>query len=97
MSVVMSPKGLKAPPALAATTMMMQDTATKRGCPTPTASTTAAMMSAVVRLSATAEMKKPSRPVSQKIPRSDKARDAEQHKTETHHHPKETRNNQHQL
>ena len=60
----MSPNGLNAPPAFAATTMLMQASVTKRGAPAPTAMTTAPMTSAVVRLSATGEMKKASTPVS---------------------------------
>ena len=66
ISVVMSPKGEKAPPALAATTMLMQPSATKRCDCEPTAITTAPMMSAVVRLSSTAESGKASAPVIQK-------------------------------
>jgi hypothetical protein len=65
ISVVMSPKGLKAPPALAATTILMQPSTTKRGLSAPTAITTAHISSAVVRLSATGEMKKARKPVIQ--------------------------------
>jgi hypothetical protein len=61
----MSPNGLNAPPALAATTIFMQDSATKRGAPAPTAMTTAHMTRLVVRLSATGEMKNASAPVIQ--------------------------------
>ena len=67
----MSPNGLKAPPALAATTMLMQDRATNLGWPVPTAVTTAAMTRAVVRLSATGEITKARRPVIQKTVRSE--------------------------
>ena len=63
--VVMSPNGLKAPPALAAMTMLMQPRATKRGLSAPTAITTAHINNAVVRLSATGEMKKARKPVIQ--------------------------------
>jgi hypothetical protein len=65
--VVMSPKGEKAPPALAAMTMLMHETTMKAGLLAPTAITTAPISRAVVRLSATGEMKKASRPVIQKI------------------------------
>ena len=61
----MSPKGLNAPPALAATTTLMQARATKRGLWEPTASTTAPISSAVVRLSAMGEMQKARKPVTQ--------------------------------
>ncbi|MNJ64413.1 hypothetical protein D3C77_603610 [compost metagenome] len=63
--VVMSPKGLKAPPALAATTMLMQARLMKRRSPLATLSTTVHIRSAVVRLSTTGEMKKARNPVSQ--------------------------------
>ena len=56
IKVVMSPNGLNAPPAFAATTMLMQESATKRGASRPSAIATAHMTSAVVRLSATGEM-----------------------------------------
>ena len=69
MSVVMSPNGLKAPPALAATTMLIQAAAMKRLCPGPAAMATAPMTSAVVRLSAMGERKKAKRPVHQKMAR----------------------------
>ena len=65
MSVVMSPKGENTPPALAATTMLIMATVTKRGCPAPTLSATVPMTSAVVRLSATGEMQNASAPVIQ--------------------------------
>ena len=68
----MSPKGLKAPPALAATTMLMQATVMNLGLPAPTAMTTAPMIRAVVRLSASGEMKNASSPVSQNRLRSEK-------------------------
>jgi Na+/H+ antiporter NhaD/arsenite permease-like protein len=64
-AVVMSPNGLKAPPALAATTILMQAMPTNLGLSAPTASTTAHISSAVVRLSATGEMKKARKPVIQ--------------------------------
>ena len=76
--VVMSPKGEKAPPALAATTMLMQARTTKRRFPAPTAMTTAPISRAVVRLSATGEMKKASRPVSQKMVRRENPRETSQ-------------------
>ena len=65
ISVVMSPNGENAPPALAATTIETQPKATKRGDWEPTAMTTAPMMSAVVRLSRTAESGKAMAPVIQ--------------------------------
>jgi hypothetical protein len=63
--VVMSPNGLNAPPALAATTMLTQDSATKPGISRPSAMTTAHITSAVVRLSAKGEITKASPPVAQ--------------------------------
>ena len=51
ISVVMLPKGEKAPPALAATTMDTQPMATNFGAFRPMDSTTAPMTSAVVRVS----------------------------------------------
>ena len=74
MSVVMSPNGLKAPPALAATTTLMQATTTNFGRSRPTASATAPMIRAVVRLSAIGEMTNASPPVIQKIARRLKPR-----------------------
>ena len=65
IKVVISPKGLKAPPALAPTTILIQEIETKAGCPLPTARTTAHIINAVVRLSAMGEMKKAKIPVSQ--------------------------------
>ena len=56
ISVVMSPNGLNAPPAFAATTMLMQATETNFGFFSPIAITTAPITSAVVKLSATGEM-----------------------------------------
>ncbi len=53
----MSPKGENAPPALAATTMLMQEMTMNLGDFAPMASTTAPMISAVVRLSRTLERK----------------------------------------
>src|SRR5690349_15576361 len=58
INVVMSPNALQAPPALAATTRLINESVAKRACPPPTASTTADITSAVVRLSSTGEMKK---------------------------------------
>ncbi|MNY32294.1 hypothetical protein D3C86_1665010 [compost metagenome] len=78
MRVVMSPKGLKAPPALAATTTLMQATATNLGLPAPTAITTAPISRAVVRLSAMGEMQKARAPVTQNRPRSEKPRPTSQ-------------------
>ena len=63
--VVMSPNGLKAPPALAATTILMQPRATNFGLSEPTANTTAPINSAVVKLSAIGERKKANTPVIQ--------------------------------
>ncbi len=57
IKVVMSPKGEKAPPALAATTIETQLTATKAGEARPTANTTAPKTKAVVKLSRTPERK----------------------------------------
>ena len=62
----MSPKGLKAPPALAAQTTLTMPIATNRRLSAPTAITTAPMTSAVVRLSATADRKNAMVPVTQK-------------------------------
>ena len=62
----MSPKGLKAPPAFAATTILTQAMPIKRGLPRPTASTTAHITSAVVRLSMIGDRKKLMTPVIQK-------------------------------
>jgi hypothetical protein len=70
--VVMSPKGLKDPPAFAATTMLMHARVTKRVLSPPTAMTTAHIKSAVVRLSATGEMQNASPPVIQKSARRPK-------------------------
>ncbi len=63
--VVMSPKGLNAPPALAATTMLMQASETNLGLSRPTASTTAHITSAVVRLSMIGDRQNASTPVVQ--------------------------------
>ena len=65
ISVVMSPNGLNAPPAFAATTMLMKAIATKRGLPPPTAITTAPMTSAVVRLSRHRREEEREQPVTQ--------------------------------
>ena len=67
IKVVMSPNGLKAPPAFAAITIFMQPIATKAVFFLATAITTAAMTRAVVRLSATGEMKNANNPVIQNI------------------------------
>ena len=74
----MSPKGLNAPPALAATTIFTQPIETKVILPAPTVITTAAITSAVVRLSATGEMTKASAPVIQKTVRSVKPEETNQ-------------------
>ena len=76
--VVMSPKGLKAPPALAPTTMLMQARATNFGLSPPTAMTTAPITSAVVRLSATGEMAKARSPVIQNRESREKPRETSQ-------------------
>ena len=65
ISVVMSPNGLNAPPAFAATTMLMQARATNFGSSRPTASTTAHITSAVVRLSISGDRQNASAPVVQ--------------------------------
>ena len=67
ISVVMSPKGLKAPPALAATTTLMHAITTKGRLAAPIATTTVAIKSAVVRLSAIGERTNAMPPVTQKI------------------------------
>ena len=66
MRVVISPKGLKAPPAFAATTIFIHASATNFVCPTPTAITTAHISNAVVKLSAIGEIKKERTPVIRK-------------------------------
>mmetsp|Transcript_47227 Transcript_47227/g.75623 ORF Transcript_47227/g.75623 Transcript_47227/m.75623 type:complete len:251 (+) Transcript_47227:105-857(+) len=66
MRVVRSPKGEKAPPALAATTMFTQHIATYSCSPWPRLETTAPISTAVVRLSAMGESQKAIRPVIQK-------------------------------
>ena len=63
--VVISPNGLKAPPAFAATTMLIQAIPIKAGLSAPTAITTAHIISAVVKLSATGEIKNARIPVNQ--------------------------------
>src|SRR5699024_9357107 len=65
INVVISPKGLKAPPALAATTMFTQLMAINLPCPSATFMITAHMSNTVVKLSATGEMKKAKIPVIQ--------------------------------
>ena len=62
----MSPKGLKAPPAFAATTILMHAIPTNFGFEAPTERTTAHITSAVVRLSAKGDRKNDSAPVIQK-------------------------------
>lgn len=63
----MSPKGLNAPPALAATTILTQAIVTNCGLAAPIVKTTVHMIKAVVKLSATGEMQKANIPVIQKI------------------------------
>ena len=65
INVVISPKGLNAPPAFAPTTMLTQAIAIKSGRPCPTAIITAHITNAVVRLSAIGEMKNAKIPVNQ--------------------------------
>ena len=62
----MSPKGLKAPPAFAATTILIHAIPTNFGLDEPTASTTAQRTRAVVKLSANGDKKKARIPVIQK-------------------------------
>jgi hypothetical protein len=61
----MSPNGLNAPPALAATTIFTQLILVKFLLPFPTAKTTAHIVRAVVRLSAMGDKKKDIKPVIQ--------------------------------
>ena len=63
--VVMSPKGENAPPAFAATTMLMKAMAMNFGDSLPIARTTAPMTKAVVKLSRMPERKNANVPVSQ--------------------------------
>jgi len=63
--VVMSPKGENAPPAFAATTMLMKPMATNFGESLPIARTTAPITRDVVRLSSTPERKNARVPVIQ--------------------------------
>ena len=72
IKVVISPNGLHAPPAFAATTIFTQPTATTCGLSFATATNTAAINRAVVRLSAIGEIKNANTPVIQKIQYSDK-------------------------
>ena len=65
ISVVMSPNGLNAPPALAPTTILIQDRDTNLALSRPTAITTAHMIRAVVRLSATGDRQNARIPVIQ--------------------------------
>src|SRR5688572_4120659 len=67
IKVVMSPKGLKAPPALAATTILMQAGTRNLGLPRPTLNMTAPITSAVVRLSRMGDSTKADSPVSQNM------------------------------
>ena len=67
INVVISPKGEKAPPALAATTILMQAIHIKLLFPFATAITTAHINNAVVKLSAIGDIKKESIPVITKI------------------------------
>ena len=70
INVVMSPKGLKAPPALAATTMLIQATVTNFRLSPPTAIATVDINRAVVRLSAIGDITNARPPVSQKMVRT---------------------------
>lgn len=70
--VVISPKGEKAPQALAPTTILMHERVTKRLLSPPTASTTAHIISAVLRLSAIGNMKNARVPVIQNRERKPK-------------------------
>ena len=65
ISVVMSPKGLKAPPALAATTILIAPKLINWGLSLPTARSTAHNTNAVVKLSKTGDKKNAQNPVSQ--------------------------------
>ena len=58
ISVVISPNGEKAPPALAATTMLIRPGTTKALLPRPATITTVPSIRAVVKLSAIGERKK---------------------------------------
>ena len=70
INVVMSPNGENAPPALAATTILIHATATNLVLSPPTAMATVAISNAVVRLSAIGDIKNAKTPVSQKIVRN---------------------------
>jgi len=63
--VVMSPKGLQAPPALAATTMLVKERTMNRELPPLTARATVDISRALVRLSASGERKKVIIPMAQ--------------------------------
>ncbi|SFV87582.1 hypothetical protein MNB_SUP05-SYMBIONT-5-1196 [hydrothermal vent metagenome] len=65
ISVVISPNGLNAPPAFAATTILTKAIEIKRTLLPPTAITTAPIIRAVVKLSAIGEIKNAKKPVSQ--------------------------------
>ena len=67
ISVVISPNGENAPPALAETTILIIPIVMKFLLPLPTTSTTVPRIKAVVRLSAIGERKKAITPVIQKI------------------------------
>ena len=67
IKVVISPKGENAPPALAATTILIQAKQMNFLLPFATAITTAHINSAVVKLSAIGDIKKESTPVMIKI------------------------------
>ena len=71
INVVMSPNGEKAPPALAATTILIQATITKAVFFPPTAMATVAISRAVVRLSAMGDITNARAPVIQKIVRNE--------------------------
>ena len=65
IKVVISPKGLNAPPAFAATTIFTQLILVKFLLPLPTAKTTAHIVKAVVKLSAIGDKKNDIKPVIQ--------------------------------
>ena len=65
IKVVISPKGLNAPPAFAATTILIQAIEINFGLEMPTAITTAQRTKAVVRLSASGDIKNAITPVIQ--------------------------------
>src|SRR3954469_20281857 len=71
MSVVMSPNGLNAPPALAATTILIQAGTTNAGLPRPMVNATAPITRAVVRLSRMGDITNAMQPVIQNTARND--------------------------